>query len=428
MTDALAVAARGKGVLPMLARAGTIARRYGLNAAKMDFALAQLAGVLQEYHCQATFPVTASALFRNQAVAQKYLALGLELAVHGFTHADYALLSLEQQRESLHRARQIFAQAGVPFAGFRCPYLRWNADTLNALSECGFDYDSSQALAWDVAGGAQTDAYRRVLDFYGAQMAEDYPALPRLVNGLVRIPYCLPDDEALVERLKLPAGPAMSEIWLAMLDRIYAAGELFTLGLHPERALLCKDALRAVLAQARSFSPPVWIARLDEIAAWYRGLGQATFETQPLTNGGRQICVHAPAEATLLARCVAVGAPTKAWAQGVEQVLSREFVIQGEQRPWIGLAPDCPPDLHSFLQHQGYLVENSNDPLVFSYYLSRKTFQPEDERPLLSVLETGNQPLLRLGRWPGGAQAALAVTGDVDAFTLWDYGLRVLNR
>lgn len=84
--------------------------------------------------------------------------------------------------------------------------------------------------------------------------------------------------------------------------------------------------------------------------------------------------------------------------------------------------------LRSFLQHQGYLAEISADPQAFSYYFQQKTFQPEDERQLLVEIETSNRPLLRLGRWPGGAQAALAVTGDVDAFTLWDYGLRVLNR
>lgn len=428
MTNALAVASQGKGGLPMLARAGEIVRHYGFNAAKMDYALAQLAEVLQEYHCQATLPVTATVLSRNPAIAQKFIALGVELAVHGFTHTDYSQLALEQQREAIHRARQVFEQAGVAFAGFRCPYLRWNADTLSVLLECGFDYDSSLALAWDVTGENATDSYRRVLDFYGAQMGENYPALPRLVNGLVRIPYCLPDDEALVERLKLPAGQAMSEIWLAVLERIYAAGELFTLCLHPERALLCKEALRAVLAQARSFSPPVWIARLDEIAAWYRGLGQAAFTAQPQTDGSLRFIIHAPAEAALLARCVEVDSPTKAWAQGYKQVLSSEFVIRGEQRPWIGLAPDRPASLQSFLQHQGYLVEISADPQAFSYYFPQRNFQPENERPLLSILETGNQPMLRLGRWPGGAQAALAVTGDVDAFTLWDYGLRLLNR
>ena len=43
-------------------------------------------------------------------------------------------------------------------------------------------------------------------------------------------------------------------------------------------------------------------------------------------------------------------------------------------------------------------------------------------------LETGRFPLLRLGRWPGGAKSALAVTGDVDALTIWDYALRFFGH
>jgi hypothetical protein len=32
-----------------------------------------------------------------------------------------------------------------------------------------------------------------------------------------------------------------------------------------------------------------------------------------------------------------------------------------------------------------------------------------------------------LGLWPAGARSALAVTGDIDALTLWDFGLRLLG-
>jgi hypothetical protein len=32
-----------------------------------------------------------------------------------------------------------------------------------------------------------------------------------------------------------------------------------------------------------------------------------------------------------------------------------------------------------------------------------------------------------LGRWPHNTGSALAITGDIDALTLWDYGLRYLG-
>ncbi len=108
--------------------------------------------------------------------------------------------------------------------------------------------------------------------------------------------------------------------------------------------------------------------------------------------------------------------------------MSNEFTIPYTEKPWIGLPPQRPEPLELFLRHQGFLTEISTEPAQFSYYFDQTTFKPEDERTLLLALEDKNKPLLRLGRWPGGAQAALAVTGDVDAFTIWDYGMRIINR
>ena len=427
MLSPLATAVRGKGILPFLSRSYAIAARYGFSAGKMAQALSQLVGVLMEYDCRATIPVTACALARQPSLAEKYQALGLELAVHGYKHVDYLQLSAEQHRDHLCRARQVFEQAGIPAVGFRSPYLRWNGDMLSLLEEYGFDYDSSQVIAWNAASKLETEAYTRVLQFYGARSADQYPSLPRLVGNLVQIPYCLPDDEALVERMGLLDRSEMSQVWVTMLDLIYSAGELFTLGIHPERASLCKEALHAVLAKARSLSPAVWIARLSEIAAWYRCLAEVTFATMPQANGCTRVTINAPAGAVVLARNIITTAPGQRWGWGYERIPGNVLDIEGYRHPWIGLPPDSPASLKSFLQHQGYLVETSTDPDAFSFYVERRTFQPEDERSLLSEIETGTQPLLRIGRWPEGARAALAVTGDIDAFTLWDYGLRFFN-
>ena len=336
-------------------------------------------------------------------------------------------LGFENQLDHVRQSQRIFENAAVRAAGFRSPYLRWNADTISALGECGFAYDSSQALAWDVTNGLKTEYYARALEFYGAQFALQYPALPRLTKGLVRIPYCLPDDEAFVERLHLVDWNAMADLWLEMLDRIYQAGELFTLGLHPERVPLCQRALQAVLEKARSLSPPVWIARLDEIAAWYRTLGQTTFEARQEADNCFRITIQAPPQATILVRSIQAETIVKVWAHGYQRISINEFTFRSNICPWVGLSPDSPVSLKNFLQHQGYLVEISAEAQAFSYYLRRTRFSHEDERPLLAEIERGDWPVVRLARWPGGAQCGLAVTGDVDAFTLWDYGHRILN-
>ena len=427
MSNPLAIAIKGKGVFPLVARARTIASRYDLTAAKMNRSVMLLVATLQRFGAKATLPVTAAALARHSAVTREHQSRGLEFAVHGLAHVDHTQLSQDEQHARFQRAKKVFERAGVHATGFRCPYLRWNADTLAALEQCGFAYDSSQALVWDVTNGLETDSYRRVLEFYGAQPAGDYPALPRIVGDIVRIPYCMPDDEALVERLKLTDSQAMAEMWLEVLQRTYEMGELFTLGLHPERAALCQAALHATLERACALSPGVWFARLDEIVSWWRALGQTPYQVRRTTDSMFHLSIEAPPAATILARNVKVEAPTQAWTGGYQRVYQTDFALWSDKRPFIGIAPGSPSTLYNFLRQQGYLVEVSTDAQSYSFYLQPGEFSPEDERRLLTQIEKGDWPLLRLARWPHGVQSALSITGDIDAFTLWDYGLRAFG-
>jgi hypothetical protein len=112
---------------------------------------------------------------------------------------------------------------------------------------------------------------------------------------------------------------------------------------------------------------------------------------------------------------------------GYKCVAADEFTILSSRHPFIGIAPDTPPSLISFLKHQGYIVEISADSQNFSYYIKRTSFVPEDARLLLVDIEKADWPLVRLSRWPGVSRCALAITGDIDAFTIWDYGRRIIN-
>jgi hypothetical protein len=341
---------------------------------------------------------------------------------------DYSLLSLDEQIAHLEQAHRAFQQNGVVVKGFRCPYLRWSTDTLKALDKLDFSYDSSQALAWSVGDGNGTEAYRRVLRFYRARSADDYPSLPRLANGLLRIPYSLPDDEALVERFHLTEASLMVEMWQEVLRRTYESGELFTLGLHPERIALCERALRALLSQAQSLSPAVWISRLDDVADWWRRRAKTTYRvTRKEDEGVFQMNVEGPPGTVVLAREVSVDAPTKPWTKNRQRVLADSFVFRADRLPLIGVSPDTPDALINFLRQQGYLIESGVDARSCTFYLDRKNYTPEDERPILREIEHGRWPLLYLSRWPDGARSALSITGDIDALSLWDYVLRVFS-
>jgi hypothetical protein len=172
----------------------------------------------------------------------------------------------------------------------------------------------------------------------------------------------------------------------------------------------------------------VWFARLDEIAAWWRALSQATFDLVREAGGSFRLEIAAPPDATVLTRAVEVEAPTRPWAWNYQRILATRFSFRASKRPVVGVAPDSPAALSAFLRQQGYLVEIGADPQACACYLERADFGRQDERPLLEELENGDWPLVRLGRWPEGAQSALCVTGDIDAFTLLDYALRAGGR
>jgi hypothetical protein len=62
LNNPFSVANQGKGVYGVLARATTLAQRYGLSSSKMDSAFEQLMLILNEFECSATLPVTAKPL------------------------------------------------------------------------------------------------------------------------------------------------------------------------------------------------------------------------------------------------------------------------------------------------------------------------------------------------------------------------------
>jgi len=428
MPNPIAIAVKGKGGWAVSHRARAIARRYGLRATKMDQALELLAKTLEPNGLKSTLPVTAAALARHSSVAKRYQDRGFEFAVHGLLHVDHTQLEYSDLLEQLHRARAIFERADIRAVGFRCPYLRWNSETLTALLESRFEYDSSQALALAVTNGIETEAYRRALLFYGAKKEADFPALPSMHGDLVRIPYCLPDDEALVERLELADEKAMADIWLAMLERTREKGELFTLGLHPERTSLCLSALKPILERATALSPEVWIARLDEIANWWRARAQVNFALNETVDGHYQMQLSQPRGAVLLARAIRLHSSSQAWENGYRMIAEPTFSFESEKLPTIGIAPDSLPELASFLRQHGFLFQVSSSPNAHSFFIHRESFSSGDERELLVQIESANWPLLKVARWPFGAKSALCVTGDIDAFTLIDYGLRVVGK
>jgi Polysaccharide deacetylase len=419
------VAARGKGLGKLARRTWVIASRYGVSPQRMEKRLAALQAIAEEYRCRATLPVTAATARRNADVIRRYSALGMEFAVHGYYHVDHRHLSASQQWQQVGRARDELEALGVRVTGFRAPYLRANDATMQALRHNGFSYDSSQAFHWPIDESIQVDAYTRGLEFCSALSAIDYPVLPWSQDGLVRIPCSLPDDEAIVDRLHL-SPQENQRLWVSILDASAQRGELFTLALHPERIESCRSAIVGVLEAAAKSSPPIWLARLDEIATWWRERSHTSVEVREHGSGMLRVSIRGPDGVTALGRGVEV--PGERWADGYVRIRETDFLVRATRRPFVGVHPSSAPSLITFLQEQGYIIEMADSPHDHTYFLQRERFLREDQRDLVTELEAGRFPLLRLARWPHGTRSALSITGDVDALTIWDYASRFLGR
>jgi hypothetical protein len=75
----------------------------------------------------------------------------------------------------------------------------------------------------------------------------------------------------------------------------------------------------------------------------------------------------------------------------------------------------------------GFFVEAGRRHGQALYLEGFDSFQEQDKRRVLALLDACPGPLVRFGRWPDGAWSALAVTGDIDAITWWDFIWRLVE-
>jgi hypothetical protein len=393
----------------------------------MEQRLAAVVELVERYGCEATLPVPAIVVARHPHLIRRFASRGIEFAVHGHRHIDHAGLAEPDQVVEFARARAAFEAIGIRPAGFRAPYLRLDAATLEALRMNDFVYDASPAMHWPVAPMFETDAYRRVLGFYSALPASAHPVVPWLDEGIVRIPYVLPDDESVLDRMHVHTTDEIEKLWLSIWRDTHDRGELFTLGVHPERIDACAPAIAAVLDAARASRPAVWVARHDAIAHWWRDRAEAGITATPERDDRLGIQVHGPAGLTVFARGLDLPG-VESWSDGYVRVHQKTFEVPARCRPFVGVHPSTPSNVAGFLREQGYIVEISDSPQQYAYFVSRERFGRDDRRGLLVDIESNPFPLLRFGRWPDGARSALAFTGDVDALTIADYAFRFIGH
>ena len=253
--------------------------------------------------------------------------------------------------------------------------------------------------------------------------------MPEFEGDFVEIPVSIPDDEVLVDRLRITDKNRVGDIWTKILDKTYERGEIFTLQLHPERIFLCDKALEMLLIKARQQSPPVWIAQLGEIAKWWKEKDKFETKIQRKSKNEYQINLSCSDKATILVKNLDTEAKSEFWYGSYRLVNQKNFKVKCNYRPVIGIAPDSSPQLISFLRQDGYIVEVSERKSDYGIYVEGiSEFPPDKKLEIINKIEATNAPLVRFWRWPNKTRSALAITGDIDAVTIWDFIWRFFGK
>jgi len=364
---------KSRGVPSLAKRIPGLFTRFGVTENKIASCLHRFADITEQFGTRPTFAITANLIPRHPKLIRELQDRGVEFAIHGLVHTNYAELPFREQRDHIEKAAQIFADYGVEFSGFRCPYLSSNRDTVLAVGEMGLKWESSDVISWDVLdltryAASQIDAYNKIARVYDAKDSRLETAMPRLENGLVEIPVSIPDDDILVDRLGIKDRSRIASIWLDILKNSHERGELFTIQLHHERIGFCGPALIRVLEEAQAMRPKVWFAQLGEISDWVFELQATELSVDKVGDNRFRVRVTGSDRATVLVKGTAVDMPGQAWANGYRLVEAKEFEITSETKPDV-----------------------------------------------------------ELWRWPHGAKSALSCTGDIDSITIIDFARRFVE-
>jgi peptidoglycan/xylan/chitin deacetylase (PgdA/CDA1 family) len=411
------------------ARVFSLFKRYGLTTGKAENRVQSLIDLLDSYGCHPTFATPGRVVNTNPRFFQALQSQGAEIAMHGYDHVDFKGLSRVEAARQFSRSAEAFRRQGIRLDGFRCPYLSYTDELLDAIPSDAYKYSSNKAIWWNVVPSASIDGATAIFaslnEFYRAASSDTALSIPRMTGDIVEIPPSIPDDIQLFDGLQV-GEEGIARSWHEILLRTHQRGELFVLLFHPELSDICRLAFRTVLTDARRLQPAVWITQLRDVSDWWRHKSNWHADIQGDADGLR---VHftCPDRATVLIRHLETSEPTHPWHGGYDVLESRRLQVAPGQRPFVGVAPTISEHTKSLLKDQGYIVDDSEHGPSCGVYLDAATSLKNDVQ-LIDLIESSPSPLVRFWRWPDEARSALCVTGDLDALSLFDYASRIFTN
>ncbi len=431
-----------KGILNFGRRLWTVFARFGFSETRIRRALYAIVDTLRLYGSAPTFYIPAVVLQRHPELIGKLAGEGVEIGIHAYAHNDYRTLSKGEQYKETEKAIAVFKSARLPYQGFRNPYLGWTDETLEVLAALDFAYESNEAIIHDVIdvdalSPAIKGGFEKSLALFQAIPCSACTLRPHFEGALLRLPTSIPDDEMVFDRLRITEAAAVSKVWCDIMQRVYDLGGLYVLNLHPERGVLCQKALNGLLNYASTRPLPVWFARVEDIARWWKERSRFCIHITPQAPHLWQVEVDCTERAALLGRHVTVKDQALVkWVEPDSCIQARSFSVEAECCPCLALSPETPTGVLDFLLEQGYPAiycarqESQQYALYLDLPAGLGTTREEQIRQrgeLVRQIEELNAPFLHFACWPDGKRAALAISGDIDSVTIQDFFLRILE-
>lgn len=424
-----------KGFVHSIERSAQVFYRYSFGRKRFSEMMNCLERNLGTDGIRVTFCITASLLESHLPFLEMFKGLGHEFAAHGYFHTNMKKKSLDEQHQILSLSYNAFEKLKMQVYGFRCPYLSYNENTLTALKESPFMWTSNNVVFWDGFQAADERArehIRKLELLYCTTSSERCISVPARIGKLIDIPITAPDDEMLLERCRIKDREEIARIWKGVFSSIYTRGELFHLLFHPERFRQIEEPLRKTIQEARCQQSPVWFPTLNELTIWWERRAAARWDVQE-KNGSLSIRFTGPQESTLLMKsargehgaqiCGLYGtAPARQAGQW------RVIETDDGWKHVVVLSRRCAQEVERFLNEEGFITVRAEYPHRNSLYLDGfERLDDSEKRMLLDVVDNSNFPLLRLWRWPHGAQAAFCISSDVDSIDIPDFFRRFIN-
>ncbi len=229
---------------------------------------------------------------------------------------------------------------------------------LHVFKELGFVHESNEAVAHEVIdldhlSPGLKSGYEKSLALYQALPCNAYTLRPHFEGPLLRIPISIPDDEMLLDRLRIRDMGEVGRIWSTIMQRVYDKGGLYTLNLHPERAAFCERALLMLLSYAHCQPQHVWVTRLCDISQWWQERSQFRLDINPLAPGSWRVTADCTSRATLLARHVRADfQPIDHWSGADFCLHGRHFIVHADRCPCIALSEETAQHVATFRQEE----------------------------------------------------------------------------